>query len=81
MDMFQKDEEDGVTPTDPFGGAMREVREAIMLVRGGKAYIDLTPQSQLIRRRQHEMARRAQLDSQSYGSEPERYVRVAQREA
>jgi stage III sporulation protein SpoIIIAA len=81
MDMFQKDEEDGVTPTDPFGGAMREVREAIMLVRGGKAYIDLAPQSQLIRRRQHEMARRAHLDSQSYGSEPERYVRVAQREA
>ena len=81
MDVFQKDEEDGATPTDPFGGAMREVREAIMLVRGGKAYIDLTPQSELIRRRQHEMARRAQLDSQSYGSEPGRFVRVLRREA
>lgn len=81
MDVFQKDEEDDAMPADPFGGAMREAREAIMLVRGGKSYIDLMPQSELIRRRQHELARRAQLDSQSYGSEPGRFVRVLRREA
>ncbi len=81
MDVFQQDEEDGAPPTDPFGGAMREAREAIVLVRSGKAYIDLTPQSELIRRRQHEMARRAHLDSQSFGNEPGRYVRILRREA
>lgn len=81
MDVFQKDEEAGDPPTDPFGGAMRETREAIVLVSNGKPYIDLTPQSELIRRRQHEMARRAHLDSQSFGSEPARYVRILQREA
>ena len=81
MDVFQKDEEAGDPPTDPFGGAMRETREAIVLVSNGKPYIDLTPQSELIRRRQHEMARRAHLDSQSFGSEGARYVRILQREA
>jgi stage III sporulation protein SpoIIIAA len=83
MDIFQKDEDEetGAPPTDPFGGAMREAREAIMLVRGGKPYMDLTPQSELIRRRQHEMARRAHLDSQSFGSEPGRFVRILKREA
>ena len=81
MDVFQKDEEAGDPPTDPFGGAMRETREAIVLVSNGKPYIDLTPQSELIRRRQHEMARRAHLDSQSFGSEPVRFVRILRREA
>lgn len=81
MDVFQKDEETGDPPTDPFGGAMRETREAIVLVSNGKPYMDLTPQSELIRRRQHEMARRAHLDSQSFGSEPARFVRILKREA
>jgi hypothetical protein len=60
---------------------MREAREAILLVRNGKPYMDLAPQSELIRRRQHEMARRAHLDSQSFGSEPVRFVRILKREA
>ena len=81
MDIFQKEEENGAPPTDPFGGAMREAREAIMLVQNGKAFMDLAPQSELIRRRQHEMARRAHLDSQSFGSEPVRFVRILRREA
>jgi stage III sporulation protein SpoIIIAA len=66
---------------DPFAGAMREAKEAIMLVRSGMTYVDLTPQSTSIRRRQHELARRAHLESVSFGDEPERYVRIMRREA
>jgi stage III sporulation protein SpoIIIAA len=75
MDVFQK-EGDEPLEDDPFGGAMRETREAIMQIRSGTDFIDLKPQSQPIRRRQHEMARRAQLTSQSYGDEPARFVRI-----
>ena len=79
MDVFQK-EGDEPPEDDPFGGAMREVREAITQVRGGTQYVDLTPQSPPVRRRQHEMARKARLDSHSYGDEPGRFVRVIRRE-
>ncbi len=75
MDVFQK-EGDEPLDDDPFGGAMREAREAITQVRAGTDFIDLKPQSQPIRRRQHEIARRAQLTSQSYGDEPSRFVRI-----
>lgn len=65
---------------DPFSGALREAREAITLVRAGKHYVDLTPQANPIRRRQHDLARRAHLESVSFGDEPERYVRILRRE-
>jgi stage III sporulation protein SpoIIIAA len=76
MDAFQKEGDEPLEDDDPFGGAMRETREAIMQIRAGTDFIDLKPQSQPIRRRQHEMARRAQLTSQSYGDEPSRFVRI-----
>ena len=79
MDVFQK-EGDEYPGDDPFGGAMREVRQAITQIRGGSEYVDLRPQSSPIRRRQHELARRAQLESHSYGTEPERFVRVFRRD-
>ena len=62
---------------DPFGDAIREAEQAIMRIRAGADYIDLTPQESRIRRRQHELARKAQLVSNSYGKEPRRYVRIA----
>lgn len=83
IDVFQPEvveEDDFGDPTDPFGGAMRETKEAIMRVRAGVAYVDLAPQSSTVRRRQHDMARRAHLDSISHGEEPERRVRVFRRE-
>jgi len=66
---------------DPFSGALREAREAITLVRAGRDYVDLTPQANPIRRRQHDLARRAHLESVSFGDEPERYVRILRRDA
>jgi stage III sporulation protein SpoIIIAA len=77
MDVFQK--EAGEPDQDPFGGAMREVREAVMRVRAGASAVDLTPQAAPIRRRQHELARRAHLESESFGEEPARYVRISRR--
>jgi predicted RNA-binding protein Jag len=56
---------------------MRETQQANLKVRSGSiAYVDLTPQTSAIRRQQHDLARRAQLDSQSHGSEPQRFVRI-----
>ncbi len=76
LDLFQQGgglEEAG----SPFGEAMREAEQAILQVRAGMIEaIDLPPRPSLIRRRQHELAHRARLDSESYGDEPERYVRI-----
>jgi stage III sporulation protein SpoIIIAA len=72
VDMFQIEE----TDDDPFGQAIAEVKTAIMRIQSGVEFVDLTPQSAHIRRRQHELARQAELDSRSYGEEPARYVRI-----
>lgn len=61
---------------DPVNDAIQEAEEAIMRIRAGEEYVDLAPQSAAVRRRQHQLARRAQLSSQSYGSEPKRGVRI-----
>jgi hypothetical protein len=66
---------------DPFEDAMREVRAAILQVQNGSQFVDLTPQDSHIRRLQHQMARKARLESESHGEEPERRVRVTRRPA
>jgi hypothetical protein len=76
IDMFNLE----VSATDPFGEALLEAENAIMKVRAGAAFIDLTPQGTLIRRRQHELARKAQLNSRSYGDDPGRHVRIYREE-
>jgi stage III sporulation protein SpoIIIAA len=72
-DLFHLDEQS----EDPFGVAMRETEAAIMQVRAGANGVDLSPQSKHIRRKQHEMIKQAELDSESRGKEPRRYVRVS----
>lgn len=76
MDVFQKEDD---RTDDPFGEAMRETETAIMQVRSGEDYVDLAPRSSKIRRRQHEMAHRAKLESESFGDEPQRRVRIYRR--
>jgi len=73
IDLFELEAEPS---NDPFGSAMEEVKAAIQRVRGGAEYVDLAPQDTYIRRRQHELARQADLDSESYGQEPNRHVRI-----
>jgi hypothetical protein len=61
---------------DPREAALREVEEAIGLVRDQAEPIELSPQNAYIRRLQHQMAERANLVSHSRGREPNRRVRV-----
>lgn len=69
-----------VNPLDPFGEALREAEAAILQIRAGADFIDLVPQESSIRRRQHQLARQAQLVSRSYGQEPRRHVRIFRQE-
>jgi stage III sporulation protein SpoIIIAA len=56
--------------------ALAETQQAITSVLGGTASVDLPPASAYVRRLQHEMARKANLISHSYGKEPRRRVRI-----
>jgi stage III sporulation protein SpoIIIAA len=53
-----------------------QTRAAIETVLNGERWVDLPPADATIRRLQHEMARQAQLVSQSFGKEPNRRVRI-----
>jgi len=68
----------GLTPvSDPFSVAMQETQQAIeRILAGERASVALSPQDAFIRRRQHQMARAADLFSQSKGKEPYRRVRI-----
>ncbi len=63
-------------PDDPLGQALQEAEEAIRQVLGGVPEVELGPQNAFVRRRQHEMARVADLTSYSVGEEPNRRVRI-----
>ncbi|MDY7077275.1 MAG: R3H domain-containing nucleic acid-binding protein [Chloroflexota bacterium] len=54
--------------------ALQEAEEAIRQVQGGVPEVALSPQNGYIRRRQHKMARDANLASESRGEEPRRRV-------
>ncbi len=63
---------------DPLTAGLREAEQAISQVMvGSEEEIDLEPQPPYIRRRQHELARQANLASQSMGKEPNRHVRIS----
>lgn len=72
FDLFQLEERED----DPASQALREAEDAIEQVRVGQRSIDLRPQPNHLRRRQHDLARQANLISHSYGTEPQRYVRI-----
>ncbi len=61
---------------DPLSRAIRETQEAVQRIQQGARSVDLAPQSAYIRRRQHQLARQANLISHSYGKEPHRRVRI-----
>ena len=56
--------------------AMQETQAAIGQVLNGAPEVELSPQDAYVRRRQHELARAANLHSYSAGEEPNRYVRI-----
>jgi len=65
---------------DPLRQALREAEEAIRQVQGGVPEVELSPQNAYIRRRQHELARNANLASESRGKESRRRVRIYREE-
>ena len=62
--------------SDPDEAALREMEEAIGIVREAARPVELSPQNAYIRRLQHQAAERANLVSRSRGREPYRRVRV-----
>ena len=65
-----------VADMDPLSIALRETEAAIGRVLSGQKSVDLSPRNSYIRRLQHEMARKANLVSHSYGKDPRRHVRI-----
>lgn len=64
------------TPRDTMDDVRGEMQQAIAAVLNGERWVDLPPGPSLVRRLQHEMARKAELVSHSYGKEPRRHVRI-----
>ena len=67
------------TPAERFNSpveASDQTQLAIDAVLNGEKFVDLPPATATIRRLQHDMAREADLISQSYGKEPNRHVRI-----
>jgi hypothetical protein len=62
--------------TADYEAITNQTTSAIQAVLNGQRWVDLPPASANIRRIQHEMARQAELVSQSYGKEPNRRVRI-----
>ena len=61
---------------DSLQDALLEAEEAILQVQQGEREVELSPQTAYIRRRQHELARAADLASHSVGQDPGRRVRI-----
>ncbi|MCK4274485.1 MAG: AAA family ATPase [Dehalococcoidales bacterium] len=61
---------------DSFKAALGEAEEAVEQVKEGEEAIELSPQSSYIRRLQHLIAQRSELDSHSSGRDPNRRVRI-----
>ncbi|MBN1427544.1 MAG: AAA family ATPase [Anaerolineae bacterium] len=76
VELFEVQTNNSDNGDDLLNRAMREVREGIQAVIDGLPSIDLAPQKASIRRQQHEMARQANLQSHSYGREPDRHIRI-----
>jgi stage III sporulation protein SpoIIIAA len=56
--------------------AIDQAGEAILAVQAGEKFVDLDPANAAIRRKQHSLAQESDLVSQSYGKDPNRYVRI-----
>lgn len=61
---------------DPVTVALEEAEEAITQVEIGENRVELSPQSSYIRRLQHLLAERHNLQSHSHGKEPKRHVTI-----
>ena len=65
-----------VAPYDPFEEPLAEAHAAIQRVASGADSVPLRPANSYVRRQQHELAKGANMYSQSHGQEPGRHVRI-----
>jgi stage III sporulation protein SpoIIIAA len=73
-DIFNLSEDRGAaSDEDPH---LSEAQAAIEAVLNGERWVELQPAAASVRRRQHQLARQANLVSHSYGKEPRRRVRI-----
>jgi stage III sporulation protein SpoIIIAA len=70
---------EGTIPEDQIAAAMFEAETAIHDVLRGARSVELRPQASRIRRLQHELAERYNVESRSLGSDPFRHVEVLRR--
>ncbi len=75
-DLFNLSRDDSVLPPSAGDEVRDETQSAIAAVMNGERYVDMPPADPIVRRIQHEMARKADLVSHSYGKEPRRHVRI-----
>ena len=73
VDLFRLN---GRDDPDRFGDAIMEAEQAIRRIRAGEDYINLKPQASQARKRQHQLARQAHMQSASVGDEPRRFVTI-----
>ena len=73
VDLFRLN---GRDDPDRFGDAIMEAQHAISRIRAGEDYINLKPQASQARKRQHQLARQAHMQSASVGDEPRRFVTI-----
>ena len=73
VDLFRLN---GRDDPDRFGDAIMEAEQAINRIRAGEDYINLKPQASQVRKRQHQLARQAHMQSASVGDEPRRFVTI-----
>jgi len=66
----------GMYKSNGFQAAIGEAEKAITQVKDGEEAVELSPQSSYIRRLQHLIAERNELESHSLGKDPNRRVRI-----
>ncbi len=62
--------------SSPYLEALEEADDAVQMVLTGEKYVDLRPASADVRKGQHQLAEKANLSSESFGTEPHRFVRI-----
>ena len=67
-------------PPDEVGEALSEAEVAIEHILAGRDSVDLTPQNAYVRKLQHQLAERYNLNSRSRGKEPHRRVQIFREE-
>lgn len=66
----------GANPASTLEGALQEVQDAVERVWRGEEHVELSPQRSYIRRLQHQLAHRYDVQSSSIGQEPVRHLTV-----